>query len=155
MWWEITYWAALSLSFRRISMFMNIIAWGPQVRDHVMSQGSHRLALAGSSIPSGAQIQLKHISYYNLQHRCGLQKKENFFRLIMNWAGSNQHEPWKKVVSGKLWKNVFRVISKSIRTSEGKAQLLLPSSCNIWLYAKHAGYNCALNPESGTIIMLW
>ena len=36
---DIIYWAALSLSFRRISippnlyfMFMNIIAWGPQVR---------------------------------------------------------------------------------------------------------------------------
>ena len=26
-----SYWAALSLSFRRISMLMNIIAWGPQV----------------------------------------------------------------------------------------------------------------------------
>jgi len=28
-----TYWAALSLSFRLISMLMNIIAWGPQVRE--------------------------------------------------------------------------------------------------------------------------
>ena len=28
---HLNYWAELSLSFRQISMFMNIIAWGPQV----------------------------------------------------------------------------------------------------------------------------
>ena len=31
-WPRFCYWAALSLSFRQILMFMNIIAWGPQVK---------------------------------------------------------------------------------------------------------------------------
>ena len=38
MWWFEygAYWAALSLSFRQISiMLMNIIAWGPQVADNM------------------------------------------------------------------------------------------------------------------------
>ena len=60
-----SYWAALSLSFRLISMFMNIKAWGPQVMEKRQS-GRVKNKHAQSSLKKNLQELAKLISKFKV-----------------------------------------------------------------------------------------
>ena len=122
------YWAALSLSFRRISMLMNIIAWGPQVRNYsslLFMFHATLIIMSRKYIFDFRSLQLPFdIRFWTrvLPWKCDIRRQASPLQLELESASSR----YRRYVSTMTWIDNF--LSQSFSENHFSPRFMLPCS---------------------------